>query len=107
MFYEIPVHFDMFVGTWMGEGVLDGVEFQIHADSSWNVIGAAKPGHHIVGDKEVKSRTTWEADGGLCMYAGRLNKFFPATPLYCGYYHMGQLWFMDATGAEYVINRQS
>ena len=107
MFYEIPVHFDMFVGTWKGTGVLGDEEFQIHADSSWNVINAAHPGTHVVNGNQVNSRTTWEADGGLCMYAGRLNRFFPATPLYCGYYHMGQLWFMDATGEEYVINRVS
>ena len=35
-YYEIPVHFDMFVGVWKGTGFLGGEEFQIHADGTWN-----------------------------------------------------------------------
>ena len=84
MFYEIPVHFEMFVGVWRSDGFLDGEEFQIHADSTWNLT-SNEAGKH----DGVDTETTWNGEGILCLSAGRRNRFMPAAPVGCGAYHMG------------------
>ena len=72
MFYEIPVHYEMFVGVWRSEGFFGGEEFEIHADSTWN-LSSEPTGTHSGLDTE----TQWSGDGLLCLVAGRSSRFFP------------------------------